>query len=120
MRTHDEPQLTHDPLAPVWMAQPELGRPGPLRAFIWIARIFGRRFTRLLLHPVVAYFIVLSGDAKTASRTYLRKVLGREARLVDIYRHYYAFAAVTLDRVYLLRSEFGRFDVRTFNEGIVR
>lgn len=101
------------------MAQPERGRRGSIRVFAWIAFTFGRGFARLLLHPVALYFLIFSAEARAASRKYLRMVLGRKPRLIEIYRHYYTFAAVILDRVYLLKGEYDRFEVRTFNEGVM-
>jgi predicted LPLAT superfamily acyltransferase len=37
--------------------------------------------------------------------------LGRKARIADAFRHYHTFAATILDRLYLLREQFSRFDV---------
>ena len=102
------------------MAQSERSRPGAIRAFARIALKLGRGFARLLLHPAVIYFLLFSVEARAASRAYLRRVLGREPRLSERYRHYYTFAAVVLDRLYLLNGEYARFDVRTFGEDAVR
>jgi predicted LPLAT superfamily acyltransferase len=102
------------------MSQSERGRPGTIRALAWMALTFGRGFARLLLHPVAAYFLLFSVEAKAASRTYLARVLGRKPQLADLYRHYYTFAAVILDRVYLLNSEYGRFEVRVFEADAVQ
>ena len=119
MRHDSESGLTQAPPAPAWMTQAERGRPGLIRGFAWIALTFGRGVGRLLLHPVAGYFLLFSVHARAASRKYLRLVLGREPRWVELYRHYYTFAAVILDRVYMLSGQYGRFDVRTFNEGFV-
>ena len=48
------------------------------------------------------------------SRAYLERVTGRRATLLDIARHFYYFAAVTLDRVFLMSEKFKRFDVQVF------
>jgi predicted LPLAT superfamily acyltransferase len=63
--------------------------------------------------------MLFSVDARRASRIYLRKVLGREPRMVEVYRHYHTFAATILDRVYLLHSGFAGFDIRIVNEDVV-
>jgi len=105
---------------PAWLAQQERGHAGSIRVGAWIALRIGRRAARLLLHPVTIYFVLFSIDAKAASRQYLRRVLGREPRFADVHRHYHTFAATTLDRIYFLKDRFAGFDVRTFDEDIVR
>lgn len=98
-----EPQRDPRPAsAPGWQQQRERGAPALLKLLIGIARLAGRRCTRLLLFPIVLYFLCAGGAARAASKDYLRRVLGREPGLVDHARHLYCFAACTLDRVFLL------------------
>ena len=106
--------------SPEWMTRPERSQGAVIRAFAWIAVTVGRRFARLLLHPICVYFVLFSRDARTASRNYLRKVFAREPRLSEIYRHYHTFASTILDRVYLLKGDYSAFDIRTFDEHIGR
>ena len=101
------------------MAQPARSRPGLIRAFAAIALKLGRPVARLALHPILVYFLLFLPQARASSRKYLRKVLGREPLFSDVYRHYHAFAATILDRVYLLKGQYARFEVRSFGEGIV-
>jgi predicted LPLAT superfamily acyltransferase len=120
MQRARDPGLTQDRLSRAWMAQRELGQQWSIRAFAWIALKLGRRLARLLLHPILVYCLLLSVEARAASRKYLRKVLAVEPRFADVYRHYHTFAATILDRVYLLSGEYGLFDIRTFNESLVQ
>ncbi|MGH8517813.1 MAG: acyltransferase, partial [Panacagrimonas sp.] len=69
---------------------------------IGIARFAGRGVTRLLLIPIVLYFLCTGGAARAASADYLERVLGRRPGWRDHARHLYCFAACTLDRVFLL------------------
>ncbi|MGQ0700033.1 MAG: LpxL/LpxP family acyltransferase [Panacagrimonas sp.] len=85
-----------------WEEQGERSSVRTLRLVSWIALHLGRRFTRLLLYPIVAYFLVTGGEPGRASRRFLRHALGREPSWIDRVRHWYAYAAVMLDRVYLL------------------
>jgi predicted LPLAT superfamily acyltransferase len=62
----------------------------------------GRPLMHVVLWPIVLYFYVTGKDARRASREYLRRVLQREPRAADILRHFYTFAVVFIDRVYLL------------------
>ena len=97
-----------------WAGQQERGNLALLKAGRWIALTAGRRATRLLLHPLALYYVFFGGAARAASRDYLGRVLGRPATWRDGYRHVFAFAAVVLDRVYLLQERFDdfRFEAR--------
>lgn len=94
-----------------WRRSPERSHPHALRVMRWIALGLGRRAARLVLHPVTAYFLLFAPRARRASRAFLGRALGRRARLADLYRHFYAFAATVLDRVYLLHERFELFDI---------
>ena len=94
-----------------WRRTPERSHPWALRAMRWVALGLGRRAARLVLHPVSAYFLLAAPQARRASREYLGRALGRRARLADLYRHFYAFAATVLDRVYFLNGRFDLFDI---------
>ena len=84
-----------------------------LRFIVWVALTLGRRTARLFLYPICLYFFVFAGEARAASKHYLRKVLGSEPRIGDGLRHIHTFAATILDRVFLLNGRFDQFDVRT-------
>jgi predicted LPLAT superfamily acyltransferase len=93
-----------------WTRQRERTSRWQLRVMRALATIAGRGATRLLLHPIVAVFLL---DRKTRhhSARYLARALGRPASWVDVYRHLHAFASTVLDRVFLLQ---GRFDLFRF------
>jgi predicted LPLAT superfamily acyltransferase len=99
------------PLA--WMSRPEGGG----RIALWFIRTLalrvGRAPARLLLVPVAAYYVLRRGPERRASRRFLSRALGRPATLADVWRHMFTFAAVTLDRIFLLTEEFRRFEIRT-------
>lgn len=103
----------------VWEAQVERSTPRVLRMAFWIALKLRRRFMRLLLYPIVAYFLLTGGDAERASRNFLRHALGREPTLMDRVRHWYTYAAVVLDRVFLLSDRVENFTVEIEHEEIV-
>ena len=97
--------------AAAWAGQPERSNLTLLRAMRTIALGAGRTASRLLLHPIVAYFLLSDGRTRRQSARYLERALGRPARWRDVYRHLYTFAATLLDRVYLLQGQFDRFEV---------
>jgi len=104
---------------PEWASRPERSHPWLMRLAVRTAFVLGRRLSRALLVLICLCFVALSPSDRAASRRYLRKALGREPGLADVYRHFHAFGAVILDRMYLLAGQFGRFDVRVHGEDIV-
>ena len=98
------------PRAAAWTTQPERSSPRVLKTMRWIAMTLGRRVARLLLPPIVLYFLAFGGATSTASADYLRRVHGRQPRWRDRYRHVHHFASTILDRVYLLQGRFDLFD----------
>jgi predicted LPLAT superfamily acyltransferase len=107
------------PRAPEWLGRPERSNTLALRFMVWVATALGRRAARLLLYPILAYFVAFSPRTRAASRRYLDRALGRRAGLADVFRHYHAFASVLLDRVFLLKGQLGRFEVRVHGGGVI-
>ncbi len=110
MQTHEK--VEGEP-ASGWMDKPERSNTLAIRFIVWVALTLGRRVARLFLYPICLYFMLFAGGARAASRKYLRKVLGREPRASDGFRHVHTFASTILDRVFLLNGRFDKFDVRT-------
>ena len=84
----------------------------------WIILNMGRGIGRLFLYPIVCYFILFSSTT-TFSRQYLKRSLGKTASLADVFRHYYSFANMLLDRVYLLSGKVQSFDITLHGEDIL-
>ncbi len=103
-----------------WTTLPERGTPASLRMIAWIAVHIGRSAARLLLYPVTLYFVITAHAARRVSYEYLKHVRGGSARWWHVFRHFHCFAETILDRVYLLRSEFDRFDVTVHGKQIVQ
>ncbi len=93
-----------------WAGQRERSNLPALRLMRWIAVAAGRRVSRLLLHPIALYFFLAGAAPRRNSRRYLDRALGRPATWRDVYRHFFTFCATVLDRVYLLREQFDRFE----------
>jgi predicted LPLAT superfamily acyltransferase len=94
-----------------WRSYRERSTPSMLRLVVWLATHLPRAFVRLVLYPIVAYFLLTSPTARAASRDYLRRVLGRPATLADLWRHFFAFASCTLDRIFFLSGRHESLDV---------
>jgi predicted LPLAT superfamily acyltransferase len=104
---------------PEWVARPERSNTLALRLIVWVALTLGRPVARLLLYPICLYFLIFSSASHAASTKYLRKVLAREPRLADSFRHCHTFAATLLDRVFLFNDQYAQFDVRVHDEDIL-
>lgn len=82
-----------------------------VRLIVWLATHLSRRAVRPLLYPIVAYFLLTSPQARAASRDYLGRALGRPSGLRDQWRHFFTFAACTLDRIFFLSKRHAAIDV---------
>jgi len=106
--------------APAWVAKPERSNTLAIRFIVWVALTLGRPIARLFLYPISLYFMLFASEARTASKKYLRKVLGREPRIGDGFRHIHTFASTILDRVFLLNGRFDKFNVQVHLDGVAR
>ena len=104
-------------MQPEWLRYRERGSRFAYSLVVWIGRVLGRRFTRLLLYPICLYYVLLSRTTVRASRQYLTKIFGRTPQWREIFRHHYHFAATLLDRVYLYADKLDRFDIRYHDFG---
>jgi len=102
-----------------WASRPERGGAVIVRAAVRLALGLGRPIASSLLPAVTLYFLAVSAADRAASRAFLRRALGREPDLADVYRHFHTFARTVLDRVYFLGGGVAGFDVRVEGEEIV-
>jgi predicted LPLAT superfamily acyltransferase len=102
-----------------WLEQPERGSIIGIRIVVGIALSLGRPVARLVLCPVCLYFLLFSIKSRRASRKYLARVLGRSPRFADLFRHYFTFATVALDRFFLLKNRRELFETRIHGEDVL-
>ena len=93
-----------------WLRTTERGSAFGIRLLIAICGLLGRGFTRLLLAPVVFYFVLLATQARRASRDYLRRT-GQPHGFWAVYAHFLRFAHVTLDRLFFVLGRHGSFAI---------
>jgi predicted LPLAT superfamily acyltransferase len=103
-----------------WLEQRERGSVLGIRLVVAVSGLLGRALTRVALVPVCLYFLLFSVKARVASRQYLARALGRQPRLSDLFRHYFTFATVALDRLYLLKERCDLFETRLHGEEALR
>jgi predicted LPLAT superfamily acyltransferase len=95
-----------------WAHAPERSNMLALRFICFMALVFGRRITRLLLAPISLYFLLFAPTPRRHIKRYLFRAIGPRAGWLDGYRLLHAFASTVLDRVYFLRGRMDLFDVR--------
>ncbi len=95
-----------------WLDRPEAGSAFGYRLMATFARLCGRKAARLVLFPITVFFLLRRGPERRAARKYLELALGRKPTLLDIAKQFYCFAAVILDRLFLLSESFKRFDIQ--------
>lgn len=93
-----------------WKQRPEGGGFFAIWLIRTIARRGGRAVARSLLWPITAYFLLMRGPERRASRAYLRRVLPVRPTLRHAARHIHTFASTILDRVFLLSGQLERYD----------
>jgi len=94
-----------------WRSHRERSTPFMVSLIVWLARSLPRWLVRPLLYPIVGYFMLTSPGARAASASYLRRALAREPSWRDQWRHFFAFASCTLDRIFLLSRRYSSLDV---------
>ena len=85
-----------------WKQRPEGGGRFAIGLIRGIGSYGGRALARLLLYPIVLYFLLRRAPERAASRQWLGMALGRPATAWDVARHIHTFASTILDRVFLL------------------
>ena len=83
-----------------WTNRPERSNMLMLRVMTWISLRLGRSAGRVVLYGIALYFLLFSAKSRQASRAYLRRVLGREASWLDMYKQVFSFASTIHDRIY--------------------
>jgi len=94
-----------------WQSRPEGGG----RFALWLIRTIalrgGRPLGRLVLYPITLYFYLRRGPERLASRRFLERVLGKPVTSWQVMKHIHSFAAITLDRIFLLAHGERGFDI---------
>ena len=93
-----------------WLRTAERGSAFGVRLMIAVCGLLGRGFTRLLLAPIVFYFVLLAPQARRASRDYLRRI-GQPHGFWGVYAHFLRFAHVTLDRLFFVLGRHRSFAI---------
>lgn len=104
-----------------WLDVPETGGAFAIRFLVIVCTVFGRAPARAFLRLVAAYYTLTHRTSREASRNWLQRVHG-SGRVTTrmVYSHILCFAQVSLDRLFLVRGQLWRFDLRGFGEEHLR
>lgn len=94
-----------------WASINESGFVAGMRLMFWICRVFGRWPFRVVLYPVLAWYVVTKPVARRASRGYLEK-LGEPSGFAGVLRHFGAFGEAIVDKMLLWGGLFDTAQVR--------
>ncbi|MEW9580730.1 glycosyltransferase [Paraburkholderia sp. DGU8] len=102
----DQPDRHAEPSGQHWWRIAERGSHLGMALLALSCKLFGRRFTALWLHPVVAYFLLTGAAAREASADYFRHLRAAEPQggtprpgWLSAYRHMLAFAHSGFDKL---------------------
>ena len=105
-----------------WKQTPDRGSPWLIDVIIWIILNLGRNVGRLFLFPIVLYFI-LTSSTRRFSRRYLERNFNAAHKpapgFSDLFKHYYSFANMLLDRVYFLTGKHNKFEITLHNDQLI-
>jgi predicted LPLAT superfamily acyltransferase len=83
-----------------WAAINEASFVAGMRLLFWVCRVFGRWPFRVLLYPVLLWYVATQGRARRVSKAYLLRV-GQPGGLFGVLRHFASFAESILDKMLL-------------------
>lgn len=92
-----------------WESMRERSTPFMLQLLLKCALLLGRRGVRPIVYCTVAYFFLTSPAARRISKNFLRRALHREPQSTDVWRHFFTFASVSVDRFFFLAGRTHRF-----------
>ncbi|GAA4360630.1 acyltransferase [Kangiella marina] len=87
-----------------WSATQERGSTFGIQLLVWIYRVFGQWLFRLILIPVIGYFMLTGSKAKRASYQYLRRLAEhtrspKAVRWYHVYQHFFQFGVSAIDKI---------------------
>jgi predicted LPLAT superfamily acyltransferase len=83
-----------------WASINEASFVAGMRLLFWVCRVFGRWPFRIVLYPVLLWYVATQPRARRASSDYLARV-GAPAGVTGVLRHFGAFAETILDKMLL-------------------
>lgn len=92
-----------------WASMNEFSFVAGMRLLFWICKVFGRWPFRIILYPVLAWYVATKSDARAASQNFLRHVNRASpigTGILNVIQHFAAFAEMLLDKMLLWSDGF--------------
>jgi predicted LPLAT superfamily acyltransferase len=92
-----------------WAAINEISFVAGMRLLFWVARVFGRWPFRVILYPVLLWYVATKSAPRRASRDYLQRVRAFtpvRTGALGVLLHFAAFAETILDKMLLWSGHF--------------
>ena len=86
----------------LWRERTERGGRRITKFYIWLCLAVGRRLARPILYGIALYFFLTAPLERSASADYLSRIPGQRTGLLQIYRHFFTFSTVIMDRLFFL------------------
>lgn len=103
-----------------WASINEISFVAGMRLLFWICRVFGRWPFRVVLYPVLGWYMMTKPLPRRASGDYLRRVAGYGGgKPPAVLRHFAAFGEGILDKMLLWGGLFPLDSVTFFGEAVV-
>lgn len=87
-----------------WRDRPERGGRRITRFYIWLCLAVGRRMARPVLYGIALYFFISAPRERAASAEYLARVHNGPSGPLHVYRHFFTFSTVIMDRLFFLAN----------------
>lgn len=107
-----------------WGQQAERSNVFWIRLLALISLWCGRRCVRLVLVPVCCFYLLFARDSAAHSKRYLAKIRPSNKSffydLASVWKHFYTFASVSVDRFFFLAGKDDGFDIEYNGEDILK
>lgn len=95
-----------------WRERPEGGNRLCLMIIRWTILHAGRKVAWLCMFPTTAYFFLVRGEERRASRAWLLRVQAQQQGYLGVLKHIFTFAVTIVDRVLMLSGRDNALDIR--------
>ncbi|MBM3117132.1 acyltransferase [Jeongeupia naejangsanensis] len=101
-----------------WASIGEAGFIGGIRLLVGIYKLFGRWPFRLVLYPILSWYVLSHRVARAASRDYLARLhafsggVTPAPNLASVLRHFASFAETVLDKLLVWRGDLDDTEIR--------
>lgn len=84
-----------------------------MRFLFWVYKLFGSIPFRIILYPVVLFYLITNSSARAASNQYLKQV-NLKSNMINILRHFISFSESILDKLLLWGGLFKLENIQYF------